>query len=120
MHLLHPVAEPVGDEPKDVGLPHVERVAAARVVDVRPARPRAVEGVVVYPAERQCWSIDAALTRVVVDDVEDYLDTGIVKRLDERLELRDLLARRSCMGVVGVRCEIRDRVVAPIVRTATA
>jgi hypothetical protein len=56
---------------------------------------------------------------VVVDDVEDDLDPGLVKRLDHLLELADLLAADSLARVARVRREEADRVVAPVVGEAT-
>ena len=58
----------------------------------------------------------AALGGVVVDDVEDHLDPGLVQRPDHGLELRDLFAPRSAGAIGVVRGEQADRVVAPVVR----
>ena len=52
---------------------------------------------------------------VVVDHVEDHLDAGLVQRLDEVLELLHLLAAGTPRGVAVVRCEVVDRLVAPVV-----
>ena len=59
-----------------------------------------------------------ALRRVVVDDVEDHLDAGPVQRLDHALELVQLLAVGAGRGVGGVRREVADRAVAPVVAEA--
>ena len=56
-----------------------------------------------------------ALGGVVVDDVEDHLDAGAVKRLDHPLELPHLLAATTGGGVLGMRREIADRAVAPVI-----
>ncbi len=56
-----------------------------------------------------------ALGGVVVDDVEDHLDPGLVQRPDHRLELGDLLAALAGRGVLVMRREEADRVVAPVV-----
>ena len=56
-----------------------------------------------------------ALGGVVVDDVEDHLDARLVQRPDHRLELGDLLAPLAGGGVLVVRGEEADRVVAPVV-----
>ncbi len=60
-----------------------------------------------------------ALGGVVVDDVQDHLDAGRVQRLDHRLELLHLLAQGLLVarrrGVVRMRCQEGERVVAPVV-----
>ena len=56
-----------------------------------------------------------ALGRVVVDDVEDHLDAGLVQRLDHLLEVLHLLSLTVAMRVLVVRREVADRVVAPVV-----
>jgi hypothetical protein len=56
-----------------------------------------------------------ALGGVVVDDVEDHLDAGLVQRLDHRLELQHLLPAGAVGGVPVVRGEEADGVVAPVV-----
>src|SRR5206468_7375956 len=56
---------------------------------------QAVVGGVVDAAERQGGAEVVALGRVVVDDVEDHLDAGLVERPDHRFELGDLTARAS-------------------------
>ena len=57
-----------------------------------------------------------ALGGVVVDHVEDHLDAGAVQRLDHPLELAHLVAAAAGGGVLGVRREVADRAVAPVVR----
>ena len=52
---------------------------------------------------------------VVVDDVEDHLDAGLVQRLDHLLEVLHLLALAVAVRVLVVRREEADRVVAPVV-----
>ena len=59
-----------------------------------------------------------ALGGVVVDDVEDHLDAGAVKRLDHPLEFAHLLAAPAGGGVLGVGREVPDRAVAPVVLQA--
>jgi hypothetical protein len=52
---------------------------------------------------------------VVVDDVENHFDPRAVQRLDHPFELADGVRRG---GVPGVRCEVPDRGVPPVVRQA--
>ena len=57
-----------------------------------------------------------ALGRVVVDDVQDHLDPGLVEDLHHLLELAHLLAADALARVARVRREEADRVVPPVVR----
>ena len=83
---------------------------AGRAID------EAVVRAVVDAAEGQGGAQVVALGRVVVDDVQDDLDAGLVEGLDHGLELLDLLPLGSVGGVGVVRGEEPDRVVAPVVR----
>ncbi|CAM5326054.1 hypothetical protein SHIRM173S_04985 [Streptomyces hirsutus] len=96
--------------------PHEQGVPGARRVHV-------VAGVVGQPVVRGV--VDAlegqrraqvvALGGVVVDDVEDDLDPGLVQRLHRRLELQHLLTAVAPGRVGVVRGEESDGVVAPVV-----
>ncbi len=70
---------------------------------------------VVEAAQRERRAVGAGLGGVVVDDVEDHLDAGVVEGLDHRLELRDLLAAVARRAVRRVRGEEAQGVVAPVV-----
>ena len=59
-----------------------------------------------------------ALRGVVVDDVQDDLDSGRVQRLDHLLELDHLLAALAAAAVAVVRRQVADRVVAPVIAQA--
>ncbi len=117
VHLGHPVPEGVHQELEDVGVPHVQGVAGARVVDVvaRVLGIEAVVGGIVDALERQRGAEVVPLRRVVVDDVEQHLDTRGVERLHQLLELLHLLAERAARRVLVVGREVADRVVAPVV-----
>ncbi len=120
VHLVHPVAQAVHDQLQHVRVAHVEAVAGAGVVDVA-ARVVGVEpvvGRVVDALERQRRALVVALGGVVVDDVEDHLDAGVVQGLHHLAELLHLLAPLAVAGVVVVRREVGDRVVAPVVAQA--
>ena len=98
----------------------VDRVAAAGVVDV----PRAVVGEpvvgrVVDPAEAQRRPPLAALGGVVEHDVEDHLDSGRMQGADHSAELVHLAADLAARGVLVVRREVADRLVAPVVAQST-
>ena len=117
VHLGHPVPQRVHDELERARVTHVQAVPGAGgvVVEPRVVRHEPVVGGVVDALERQHGPEVVALGGVVVDDVEDDLDAGLVQRADHRLELRDLLAALPGGGVVVVRGEEADRVVAPVV-----
>ena len=119
VHLGDPVAQRVHDQLHRVRVAHVEGVAGAGVVHVVAlvVLDEAVVGRVVDALEAQRRPEVVALGGVVVDDVEDDLDAGGVHRLDHRLELLDLLAL-GAGGVVGVRGEEAEGVVAPVVAQA--
>ena len=120
VHVEHPVAQAVHEELDGARVPHVERVAAAGVVDVvaKVLGGEAVVGRVVDAAERQGGPEVVALRGVVVDHVEDHLDAGPVERLHHLLELVDLLAEVPGRRVARVGAEEPDRVVAPVVGEA--
>ena len=125
-HLLGPVAQGVEDQPQREGVRGIHRVAAAGHVPVRVvvgiARRRVVDPVVepavVEAAERQRRAVDATLGGVVVDHVEDHLETRGVERPHHLLELAHLLAAVTRRRVGVVRREEADRVVAPVVLQA--
>ena len=99
----------------------VERVTGAGEVDVAP--PVAVEpvvGGVVDPAEGKGRPAVIAFGGVVVDDVEDHLDPGAMKRLDHPLELAHLLALVARRGIAGVGGQVADRGIPPVVPEAAA
>jgi hypothetical protein len=56
---------------------------------------------------------------VVVDDVEDDLEAGLVERRHHLLELSDLLTAAAAGAVGRVRSEVAERVVTPVVDQPT-
>jgi hypothetical protein len=118
VHLGDPVPQRIHDQPQRLVVADVEAVpGAGRVVVVlRVARDQPVVGLVVDPAERQRRPQMVPFGGVVVDHVEDHLDARAVQRPDHRLELEHLLTARAEAGVVVVRGEEADGVVAPVVR----
>jgi len=118
--LDHEVAERVHDQPEHAWVHRVEAVARPGEVHVMAeiARHQPVVGDVVDALERETGAEMVPLRRVVVDDVEDHLDPGPVKRLDHSLELAHLLAARSRRRVQRVRSEKPDRRVPPVVGQA--
>ncbi len=101
------------------GLPHVERVAAAREIHVvtrvgcQPVIARVIDA-----PEREGWPELVSLGGVVVDDVENDLDARGVQRADHRLEFpqRSFRAGVGCITRVGG--EEAQGIVAPVVDPA--
>ena len=123
VHDLDPVAQRVHDQPDDGGAVEVEAVAAAGVVHVVAPRRvggpgQAVVGEIVEAPEAQARTHLVPLAGVVVDDVEDHLDPGLVQLPHQGLELGDLAARRPAGAVRRFRREEPDGVVAPVVGQA--
>ncbi len=120
VHLGDPVAERVHDQTQRLRVTDVEGVPRARVVEIeaRVFRDEAVVRPVVDALEAQRRAFVVALGRVVVDDVEDDLDTRRVERLDHLLELPDLVAHVVAGAVGHLGREERDGVVAPVVSQA--
>ena len=117
VHLQHPVPQRVHDQLQRVRVAGVEAVAGAGEVLVElqvPVEESVVRGVV-DAAEVDRRTEVVALGGVVVDDVEDHLDAGLVKGPDHGLELRDGAARVLVRRVLVVRCEEAECVVAPVV-----
>ena len=93
-------------------VPGVVHVVLPVVVD------EAVVRLVVDPLEAQRRTEVVPLGRVVVDDIEDDFDPGVVQRPHHALELLHLLAELTGGRVSVVRREEPDRVVAPVVAEA--
>ncbi len=113
VHFRSPVTQGVGDHLQYARVAQVEGVASARVVDVVAlvVRHQAVVRSVVDTAHRQGRAQLVAFGGVVVDHIEDDLETGVVQVRNHFLEFGNLAARQ----VTRVRGEERDAVVAPIV-----
>ncbi len=92
VHLLHPVAQRVRDHCEAARVPQVQRVATAGHVLERPVVAQPVVGLVVQAAPAGRRPVGTALAGVVVDDVEQDLETGLVQRPNHGLELVHLLA----------------------------
>src|SRR5262249_39525108 len=92
--LLHPVAQAVREHLDDARAAAVERVAGARVVDVVAGLlgMEAVVAGVVDSLEGERGSALVAFGRVIVDDVEDDFEAGIVEAFDHVFELAQGIA----------------------------
>jgi len=112
-HFLDPVAQAVHDHAQHIGVAQLERVAGACevVVIALLTLHQVVVGAVVDAPEAQRRPQVVALGGMVVDDVQDDLDGGVVHLLDKHLEGADPLGPQ----VFGVRREEAYGVVAPVV-----
>src|SRR5260370_22329567 len=70
---------------------------------------------VVDAAEAQRRPEVIALCSVVVDDIEDDFDSGLVQRANHGFELVDLLSTLAAACIFVMRRKKTDRVVAPVV-----
>jgi hypothetical protein len=119
VHRLHPVAEAVHDHAADDRMVGVQGVAGAGVVGVaRAVLLEDVVGGIVQAAEAQRRPTLITFRSVVEHDVEDDLDAGSVQRLHHVAELVHWAERITARAVRLVRCEERDRCIAPVVDLA--
>ena len=117
VHVDDPIPQAVHDELQHVGVPRVETVARARVVDVA-TEIFGIEPVVrgvVDALQRQHRPEVVTLGGVVVDDVEDHLEPRVVQPPHHPFELAHLLPALTGAAVLVVGREVRDRVVTPVV-----
>ena len=115
VHLVYPIAQQVGDHLQHAGMIEIEGVAGACVVDVvaRLVGQQSIVRCIVDAAERQCRTALVAFGRMVVDDIEDDLEAGVVQACDHLLELREHEGRNG--GIARIGREETDRVIAPVI-----
>ena len=112
MHLLGPIAQAVHHELQHARMVEVQRVAGAGRVEIHAlVVGETVIGRVVDAAERQRRPEVIALAGMVVDDVEQHLDAGIVQSLHRDLEIGEERVRE----IARLRREEADGVVAPVI-----
>ena len=113
-----PVAQAVGHHLDHARMTQVQRVPGAGVVDVeaRLIRQQPVVRRVVDPPERQRRPALVAFRGVVVDDVEDHLEAGIVAARHHLLELAQAVGPVRRVARIGR--EEAKAVVAPVVGAA--
>ena len=95
----------------------LERIAGAGeiLIVTRLIGQQPIIGGIVDAAITQRRAHMVALTGVVVDDIQDHLDSSIVQRRDGRAKIGD----RVASGVARLRRKEAERVVAPIILQAT-
>ena len=115
VHLLHPIAQGVGDHLEDALVRQVESIPSAGVVDVIAplVRQQPIVGTIVDTFEGQRRPELISLCRVVVNHVQDHFDAGIVKPRHHFLEFRK--GEIGNAGVATRRGKKRNRIVAPVI-----
>ncbi len=111
-----PVSQAVENQFLRLRVIGIERIAAASVIDVAAwiVELGAVIGEVIDAAKTKSRSSRVALGRVVVDDVEDDLDAGIMNGSDHLAEFFD----RLVTSITGCRSKEGNRVITPEVAKA--
>ncbi len=112
MHVQRPVTQRVRDQLQHARVIKVQRVAGSSDVIIKPPIGfEAIVGRVVDAAKRQGRAELISLAAVVVDDVQNDFDPGVVQSLDGGLEAGDRLSGQK----PRIRRKEADRVVAPII-----
>src|SRR5215212_6342500 len=65
-----------------------------------------------------CRAVHIAFCRMIVNDVENDLYTGLVQRLDHVTKFVEHAQRVLSGAVRGVRCEKRERLISPVITVA--
>ena len=116
VHVRDPIAQAVHDQLQHPRIAHVKGVAAAGEVHVIAGvfGRQPIVGGVIDAAEGKGWPEMASLGRMVVDDVQDHLDPGLVQVAHHGFELADHVGPRFG-GITRGRGEKAERVVAPVI-----
>lgn len=115
-HFLDPVAQAVHHHAQHIRMAQLERVPRAREIAVVPLRPghQIVIGLVVDSPEAEGRPQLVAFGSMVLDNVEDDFDAGVVHLLYEGLKCTETF----CSQIFGMRCKKTDGIVAPIIAQA--
>ncbi len=117
VHFFDPIAQAVHDHLQHPRMGHIERIAAAGVVHVVAAviLYYAIVRSVVEAAEAEGRAHLISFARVVVNHIKNHLDAFAMQRPDHALEFGDLLADGATASIAGLRREITDGIIAPII-----
>src|SRR6266536_5434917 len=85
-------------------------------VEARILRIQPVISEIVDPAEAKRGAELISFCCMIVNYIEKHFDSGSVKAAHHRLEFGDLLAQLPATGVLRMRREKSDRIVAPVIR----
>src|SRR6476620_498093 len=93
---FHPIPQRIHHHLQHAGMAEIECVDAAGevVVIARLVRQEPVVRRIVYAAETQRWAEMIALSGMIVDDIEDDLDAGVMQARDGRTKLVERLVQR--------------------------
>src|ERR1700748_234336 len=96
----------------------IQAVTSAGEIKIEPGifRVQPVVGEIINPAKTQRWSKMISFTGMIVNHVENHFDVSSVQAAHHRFELGDLFAHLPTAGILSMRSEKADRVVAPVVR----
>ena len=99
-HLNGPIAQAVHDQPQHLGMGNVNGVAATAVIDVKTpvARQQLVIAEIVDALVAEGGPEVVAFAGVVVDDIEDDFEAGVVKAVDHVPEFVRTARRRDNAG----------------------
>src|SRR5215469_13113635 len=88
VHIGYPVTKTIGDHLQYARMAQVHRVTGAGVVDVKAGlvRKQPIVGSVVYSAKRKCRTTLVTFRGVVVNHIENDLESSIVKMCDHLFE----------------------------------
>src|SRR6266487_5525257 len=102
VHFQNPITQTVHDELKRTGMQQIESVASASEIQIqtRILRLQPVVSEVVDPAEAKRRAEMIPFGSMVVNHIENHLDTGGVKTTHHRFELEDLFAHLPTAGVL--------------------
>ncbi len=117
VHLQHPVTEGIHDELKHMRVPHVQAVSGPCIVHVVAGvvLHQAVVGGVVDSLDREHRPEVVPLSRMIVNYIQDHLQTRFVQVLDHLLELLHLMAGLPPAHIPVMRGEIPDGIVPPVI-----
>ena len=97
VHLQNPVPQGIHDELQHVGVAHIQTVAGAGVIHVIALIfGKAVIIGIIDSLETEHRTEMVAFCRMVVDDIQNNFDVGLVQRLDHLLEFSHGRARDAC------------------------
>ena len=118
VHFQNPITQAVHHELKRMGMQQIESVAGAGEIHIqtRILRLQTVVSEVVDPAEAKRRAEMISFGSMVVNHIENHFDPCRVQVAHHQLELGDLRTRLPAAGVLRMRREKSDRVVAPVIR----
>ena len=117
MHFQDPVTQAIHDQLQRTRAEHAQAIACAGVIHVvaRILLHQPVVYRVVDAPKAQRRAVVVALGGVVVDHIQDDLDARAVVGFDHFLKFSYLLAELTAGGVLRMRSQEANRIIAPVV-----